>query len=104
MPSELGTRNSELGTPEAPRSALRAPGSRRSSPGDFLFRLLCRSCAGLVLLLIALLVLVLLVRAWLAISTLGFGFLFETGWDPVDADGHRVFGSLAFVWGTVSTS
>lgn len=69
---------------------------------DRAFRLLCQAASVSVLVLAALLVLILLDRAWLAIDTLGPSFFTSTTWDP-EPD-HRQFGALAFIYGTLATS
>jgi phosphate transport system permease protein len=63
---------------------------------------LCQAAALIVILLAVLLVVVLTWQAWLAIETIGVRFFTQTKWDP-EPD-HRIFGSLAFVYGTISTS
>lgn len=71
-------------------------------PGDTIFRLACRGAALLVVALAILLIAVLLWQSWLAITTIGPGFLTGTTWDPEPS--HRRFGALVFVYGTVATS
>jgi phosphate transport system permease protein len=66
---------------------------------DRLFRLLCRSAAVLVLILLALLVLFLIKEAWPAIVHFGPRFLISTQWNP-----NGELGALTFVWGTIVTS
>jgi phosphate transport system permease protein len=73
-----------------------------ASLGDPVFRLFCQVAASLIILLAVVLVGVICWKAWLAIVTIGVRFFTETTWDP--ADEHRVFGALAFVYGTVATS
>jgi phosphate transport system permease protein len=95
--------------PSAPPQAVAAPPPRPvfASPGwlgDLLFRNLCKSCAFLIILLAVLLVVVLVWKSWLAMRTLGLGFLFGTTWDPVNEPGHHIFGALPFIWGTVATA
>jgi len=68
------------------------------------FRVLCQSAAILIILLAAALVAILVWRALDSFKVNGLGFLFSSDWDPVDEDGHRKFGALAFVYGTVVTS
>ena len=68
--------------------------------GDQLFGGLLLGSAWAVLLVVAALVFVLLIAAWPALKTAGFGALTSTLWDP--ADGH--FGALSFVFGTAVTS
>jgi phosphate transport system permease protein len=82
----------------------RRPSRPVSGLGDALFRNLCKGAAGLVVLLAGALVVVLLGKAWYAITTLGPGFLVGMVWDPVDEPGHHVFGALPFIWGTLATS
>jgi phosphate transport system permease protein len=69
---------------------------------EILFRLLCQASAMLVIVLAAFLVVVLIAKSWLAIRTLGLGFLTSTSWDPEPS--HRQFGALAFIYGTLATS
>jgi phosphate transport system permease protein len=69
---------------------------------DAAFKRLCQAAAVFVILVSALLVIVLIWKAWESITTNGIGFFTSTTWDP-EPD-HRVFGGLAFVWGTVTTS
>jgi phosphate transport system permease protein len=95
------------GRPEALSSRPRPGiprGSRSSSArvGDLVFRLLCQAAAIIVVVLAVLLVVVLTWQSWLAIQTIGVRFFTQTTWDP-EPD-HRIFGSLAFVYGTVATS
>lgn len=70
--------------------------------GDVLFRFVSQVAAVLVLVLAALLVVVLIWQAWLAIRTIGVRFFTQTVWDPEPS--HRIFGCLAFAYGTVVTS
>ncbi|MBY0230840.1 MAG: phosphate ABC transporter permease subunit PstC, partial [Gemmataceae bacterium] len=70
--------------------------------GDLVFRFLCQSAALAILAVAALLVAVLVWKSWLALTTVGASFFTGTTWDPEPT--HRVFGALAFVWGTVVTS
>jgi len=70
--------------------------------GDRAFRFLCQAGAVLVIVLFALLVAVLLWKAWLAIQTIGGRFLTSATWDPEQT--HHEFGALAFIYGTVATS
>jgi phosphate transport system permease protein len=71
---------------------------------DLLFLNLCRGAALLIVLVALLLVVVLVWHSWLAMTTIGPKFLVTKTWDPVDDVDHRQFGSLAFVFGTVTTS
>ena len=73
-----------------------------SALGDRLFRGLCSIAAFLVIVLAGLLVVVLLWKSWLAIQTVGIRFLTSTTWDPEPT--HRIFGALAFVYGTLISS
>jgi phosphate transport system permease protein len=70
--------------------------------GDLLFRLICQSAAIFIIVLAVLLVVVLTSQSWLAIQTIGIRFFTQTTWDPEPS--HRIFGSLAFVYGTLATS
>ncbi len=79
-------------------------GSRSISLGDFAFAWLCKSAAMSIIGLAIALLLVLIDNSWLAIKTIGFAFFTTDNWDPVDEPNHRVFGSLAFIFGTCYTS
>jgi phosphate transport system permease protein len=84
---------------------LRHSGAKEQNGlGDTLFRGLCKGAAGLVIVLAGALVVVLLGKSWYAIRTIGPGFLIGTVWDPVEGEGHHVFGALPFIYGTVATS
>jgi phosphate transport system permease protein len=67
-----------------------------------LFQAVCQAAAVVIIVLIVLLGVMLVSKAWLAIETVGIQFLTSTTWDP-EPD-HRIFGALAFVYGTVATS
>ena len=69
---------------------------------DRLIWLLCEISAVSIILLPAVLVITLLWHAWLSIQTNGIGFFTETIWDPEEH--HRIFGSRAFVYGTLASS
>jgi phosphate transport system permease protein len=73
-----------------------------SNCGDRVFRGLCRTAALVVIGVAVLLVVVLVSKSWLAIHTIGASFFTRATWDPEPT--HRVFGALAFVYGTLSTS
>jgi phosphate transport system permease protein len=70
--------------------------------GDLLFRSISQAAAILVIVLAGLLVVVLTWQSWLAIRTIGVQFFTHSTWDP--EPNHRLFGCLAFVYGTVATS
>jgi phosphate transport system permease protein len=67
---------------------------------DNMFRLLTRSAAVGVLLLLGGVMLSLLIGAWPALSEFGFNFLATQTWNPVT----EKFGALAAVYGTLVTS
>ena len=75
---------------------------RLTNVGDRLFRGICWSAAVLVIVLAGLLLAVLVWKSWLAIHAVGGRFLTSTIWDPEPT--HRVFGALAFVYGTLVSS
>jgi phosphate transport system permease protein len=90
-------------SPVAPlHRLLRRPASALARLGDVFFRLICQFAAVLIVVLAVLLVIVLFYEAWLAIRTIGIRFFLESDWDPEPS--HRVFGALAFIYGTVATS
>lgn len=78
------------------------PAGRFRHLGDHLFQGICQGAAFLVVALAAMLVIVLVWKSWLALSTVGMAFFTTKVWDP-EPD-HRVFGALAFIWGTLATS
>ncbi len=79
-------------------SRFRLPGKL----GDKLTRVLCSGAALLVILIALLLLTVITWMAWLSIHTNGLSFFTGREWDP--EEDHRVFGSLAFVYGTLASS
>jgi phosphate transport system permease protein len=102
----------------APPAPLAAEGRHRPSGRnllllDTLFKLLCQFCAALVIVLSILLVVVLVTRSWLAISSNSLEFFkrspggesdswFQTRWRP---EGNPpIFGAMPFVYGTIMTS
>src|SRR5262245_51690666 len=95
--------------PEPPAPTVRpAPppeGGRWRALGDHLFWGVCRTAALLIIALFILLVVVLFHRSGLAFQKLGLSVLTLAEWDPgAVAGSDPVYGSLAFVYGTVMTS
>jgi phosphate transport system permease protein len=89
------------GSPERSERAARRPAG--ASPlGDWIFRGICQAAAFLVIALAALLLVILVAKSWLAIQTVGVHFLTGITWDP--EPNHRIFGALAFIYGTLATS
>jgi phosphate transport system permease protein len=88
-----------------PPRAESLPGSSPLSRGrdrelhDLIFRLLCRSAAVLVLVVLVLLIVFLLNESWPAIVHFGGRFLVSKSWNPTGE-----LGALAFIWGTVVTA
>lgn len=82
------------------RSRVLSLFSREVNWGDFIFhRLTALFALGVVLVLLA--IAHEMARASTAsLSEFGFGFIVGRVWDP----GHRVFGALPFIWGTVVSS
>jgi phosphate transport system permease protein len=70
--------------------------------GDRVFRGICLSAGLIVIGLFLLLGVVLVVRSWLTLTTLGLDFFTSDAWNPVEE--MQEFGALAFVYGTVATS
>ena len=68
--------------------------------GDAAFRQLTRAAALAVLLLLGGIIISLIIGAWPALSTFGFGFLVSERWNPVTEN----FGALAPIYGTLVTS
>jgi phosphate transport system permease protein len=85
-----------------PRPSGVRPAAPLANWGDGLFRVLCQAAACLVIVLFAMLVAVVLWKSWLAIETIGIKFFTSQTWDPEPS--HRLFGALAFVFGTIATS
>jgi phosphate transport system permease protein len=75
---------------------------KRFAASDALFRLVTRSAAYLVLLLLGGVIVTLIVGSWLALSTFGVGFFTTQSWNP-NPDILR-FGALAPIYGTIVTS
>jgi phosphate transport system permease protein len=73
---------------------------RREKRAEVAFSLLTRSCAYLVLALLAGVLLTLFYGSWPALKTFKLAFLTREIWDPVTAQ----FGALAPLYGTVITS
>src|SRR6516164_9747670 len=86
--------------PVAPASSTK----RLTQIGDRIFAGICRSAALLIIVLSVMLLGMLVWKSMRGMSTVGVSFLTSSVWDPVDADNHRKFGALAFVYGTVATS
>ncbi len=86
--------------PAARRHASSRP--RFANFGDTLARRICQAAAALVIALLALLIVVMLWRAWPSIRATGLRFFIDTNWDPEET--HRSFGALAFVYGTLASS
>ncbi len=68
--------------------------------GDFALRTLSQGAALFVVATAVLLLIVIVYKAWLSIDANGFSFFTDKVWDPA----QRVFGSLAFVYGTLVSS
>ena len=83
-----------------PMIADRSRALRRFALTDTFFRLLTRSCAISVLLILGAIMISLMEGSWLALSTFGFGFLVGEHWNPVTEQ----FGALAPIYGTIVTS
>jgi phosphate transport system permease protein len=68
--------------------------------GDGLFRLILLACAGSILLIAIMMVVVMTQSSWLSIQEFGVRFLYHQTWDPVKGE----FGALTFIWGTIVSS
>jgi phosphate transport system permease protein len=86
--------------PPEPPVPPQSVAARTQSPGDQFFRGLTVLFAVLVLLSVFGMLVTLLVGAWPALKTFGFGFLASKEWNPVT----ERFGALAPLYGTVITS
>ena len=78
----------------------RASALARFSSGDQVFRVLTRSAAICVLILLGGVITSLVVGAMPALKAFGFGFLTSTDWDPVNDS----YGAVVAVYGTIVTS
>ena len=97
-----------------PRPTAPLPSRYRPAGGllvvwDVLFKLLCQSCAVLIIGCAFLLVAILLARSWLAISSGSLQFFggddgqwLQTRWRPEGKP--PIFGALPYVYGTIATS
>src|SRR4051812_2493154 len=83
--------------PAAPSSPFGIPNF-----GDRVFRGICRTAGLFVIGVFLLLGIVLVVRSWQTLTTLGLDFFTSSAWNPVEE--MQEFGALAFVFGTVATS
>jgi phosphate transport system permease protein len=70
--------------------------------GDRLFKAVCICAAALVVVGFLGLLIVMYYHSRLSIATTGLSFFVQSDWDP-EPD-HRIFGALAFIYGTVVTS
>jgi ABC-type phosphate transport system permease subunit len=70
--------------------------------GDLLSRWICQAAAWLVILLAILLLVVLLLGSWLSLQTNGLSFFLTDVWKP--QEDRRVFGAVAFLYGTLVSS
>jgi phosphate transport system permease protein len=82
------------------RTRTREQTVRRFASSDAFFRILTRTCAILVLLILSGVAVSLVVGSWPALSTFGLSFLATEAWNPVTEN----FGALAPIYGTIVTS
>ena len=78
------------------------PKGRRRRVGDSIFRGSTAAVGGGLVLLLGVLVLVLSLDGWRALSTFGIHFFTGTHWNPVA--GRENYGALPFIFGTLVTS
>jgi phosphate transport system permease protein len=95
--ADVALRGDIAGAVEAPSRAKVLGRLRR---GDIAFRLLTRSAAISVLLILGGVIGALIIGAWPALQAFGAGFLYEEVWNPVT----ERFGALAPIYGTLVTS
>ena len=91
-----------VATDPEPRPAQGARWLNLTQFGDRFTRHLCQGAAISVILLAVVLVIVIFWQAWLSIETNGVSFFTQKTWAPQEE--HRIFGSLAFVYGTLASS
>ncbi len=82
------------------QSSICNPPSKRDYQWDALFRVIAKSAAGFVILLLAFILWQLFIDAIPAISHSGLGFFTGTTWDGVKGE----FGVLPEIWGTLYSS
>jgi phosphate transport system permease protein len=80
--------------------AARKSALDRLRRGDWIFHHMTYAAALFVLLLLGAVLVSLVIGAWPAIRSFGFGFLFSQSWNPVTDK----FGGLAPIYGTIVTS
>lgn len=85
---------------DRPMIVDRSRALRRFALTDSFFRILTRSCAISVLIILGAVVISLIDGSWLAFSTFGFEFIISEEWNPVTEE----FGALAPIYGTIVTS
>ena len=88
--------------PDPPGNRPTSRGARWLAFNDSIFKAVCQSAAWIILAIAALLLLILVDRSLPAIGIFGFGFVTQSDWNPNSKP--PVFGSLAFVYGTLATS
>lgn len=79
------------------------------SVGDWIFKSVCGACALLVIALVLLIVVLLTLEAWPAVSRLGWSLVASTNWkpnpsDPDDPTDFGRLGGLTFIYGSFVTS
>lgn len=89
----------------APTGRVWPANARRLALMDFLFWLICLLSASIILVVAFAIVLMLSLSAREAFQTYGFSFFILPDWDDNPPLGKpAVYGSLCFIWGTLSTS
>ncbi|MGE0751485.1 MAG: phosphate ABC transporter permease subunit PstC [Variibacter sp.] len=90
----------QAGTIRTARQVERAKVLQRLRTSDATFRLLTRSAAIAVLVILSGIILSLIHGSWPALQAFGFSFLVDKTWNPVT----EKFGAIAPIYGTVVTS
>ncbi len=88
------------GAVQSSQQMARAKILRRLRYGDSAFRIITRSAAIIVLLILSGIIISLIHGSWPALKTFGFSFVYREVWNPVTEQ----FGGIAPIYGTVVTS
>lgn len=84
-------------TGTGPKSCERGNGSALHSRADSVFKVLTGSCAALIVIVMAAIILELLLSSRLSIEKFGLGFLVSRDWNPVTHE----YGALTSIYGTL---
>lgn len=97
FPSVTSPTNASEASVLAPKPKYVRP---RFDFGEIAMHRICQSAAILVLVTLVAIIISLIIGAWPAITTFGFGFLISSEWNPP----REIFGALPAIYGTLLTS